>query len=74
MALAQRAARLGIQLTIDAEEADRLDLSLDVIEALALDPATRAWPGWVWRCRRTASGRWTSSTGWRRSRGARAGA
>ena len=27
--------RLGIQLTIDAEEADRLDLSLDVIEALA---------------------------------------
>jgi RHH-type proline utilization regulon transcriptional repressor/proline dehydrogenase/delta 1-pyrroline-5-carboxylate dehydrogenase len=45
MALAQRAARLGIQLTIDAEEADRLDLSLDVIEALALDPATRAWPG-----------------------------
>ena len=36
---------LGIQLTIDAEEADRLDLSLDVIEALAKDPATRHWPG-----------------------------
>jgi RHH-type transcriptional regulator, proline utilization regulon repressor / proline dehydrogenase / delta 1-pyrroline-5-carboxylate dehydrogenase len=44
-ALAQRAAGLGIQLTIDAEEADRLDLSLDVIEALARDPATRHWPG-----------------------------
>ena len=29
--LARQAARLGIQLTIDAEEADRLDLSLDVI-------------------------------------------
>src|SRR6202790_4093449 len=44
-ALAQRAADLGIQLTIDAEEADRLDLSLDVVEALAKDPATRHWPG-----------------------------
>jgi RHH-type proline utilization regulon transcriptional repressor/proline dehydrogenase/delta 1-pyrroline-5-carboxylate dehydrogenase len=44
-ALARRAAGLGIQLTIDAEEADRLDLSLDVIEALAKDPATRQWPG-----------------------------
>jgi RHH-type proline utilization regulon transcriptional repressor/proline dehydrogenase/delta 1-pyrroline-5-carboxylate dehydrogenase len=44
-ALARRAAALGIQLTIDAEEADRLDLSLDVIEALAEDPATRQWPG-----------------------------
>jgi RHH-type transcriptional regulator, proline utilization regulon repressor / proline dehydrogenase / delta 1-pyrroline-5-carboxylate dehydrogenase len=43
--LARRAANLGIQLTIDAEEADRLDLSLDVIEALAKDPATRQWPG-----------------------------
>jgi RHH-type transcriptional regulator, proline utilization regulon repressor / proline dehydrogenase / delta 1-pyrroline-5-carboxylate dehydrogenase len=43
--LARRAAKLGIQLTIDAEEADRLDLSLEVIEALARDPATRAWSG-----------------------------
>jgi RHH-type transcriptional regulator, proline utilization regulon repressor / proline dehydrogenase / delta 1-pyrroline-5-carboxylate dehydrogenase len=43
--LVRRAAHLGIQLTIDAEEADRLDLSLDVIEALAKDPATRDWPG-----------------------------
>ncbi|HUX74746.1 MAG TPA: bifunctional proline dehydrogenase/L-glutamate gamma-semialdehyde dehydrogenase PutA [Steroidobacteraceae bacterium] len=44
-ALAAQAAEAGIQLTIDAEEADRLDLSLDVIEALSGDPATRAWPG-----------------------------
>ena len=44
-ALVRRAAALGIQLTIDAEEADRLDLSLDVIEALAKDPSTRHWPG-----------------------------
>jgi RHH-type proline utilization regulon transcriptional repressor/proline dehydrogenase/delta 1-pyrroline-5-carboxylate dehydrogenase len=43
--LARQAARLGIQLTIDAEEADRLDLSLDLIEALAKDPATLDWPG-----------------------------
>src|SRR6202051_3482793 len=42
--LVRRAADLGIQLTIDAEEADRLDLSLDVIEALGKDPATRHWP------------------------------
>ncbi len=45
ISLALRAAKHGIQLTIDAEEADRLDLSLDVIEALARDPATREWPG-----------------------------
>jgi RHH-type proline utilization regulon transcriptional repressor/proline dehydrogenase/delta 1-pyrroline-5-carboxylate dehydrogenase len=43
--LARRSARLGIQLTIDAEEADRLDLSLDIIEALAKDTATKEWPG-----------------------------
>jgi RHH-type proline utilization regulon transcriptional repressor/proline dehydrogenase/delta 1-pyrroline-5-carboxylate dehydrogenase len=44
-ALCRSAAAAGIGLTIDAEEADRLDLSLDVIEVLARDPATRAWPG-----------------------------
>lgn len=43
--LARQTARLGLQLTIDAEEADRLDLSLDVIECLAADVATRDWPG-----------------------------
>jgi RHH-type proline utilization regulon transcriptional repressor/proline dehydrogenase/delta 1-pyrroline-5-carboxylate dehydrogenase len=43
--LARRAAGCGIQLTIDAEEADRLELSLDVIESLARDAATRDWPG-----------------------------
>jgi RHH-type proline utilization regulon transcriptional repressor/proline dehydrogenase/delta 1-pyrroline-5-carboxylate dehydrogenase len=43
--LARRAARLGVQLTIDAEEADRLELSLDIIEALAGDAVTREWPG-----------------------------
>ena len=43
--LARRAARAGIGLTIDAEEADRLDLSLDIVEALARDPETRGWNG-----------------------------
>ncbi len=45
MALARAACRAGIGLTLDAEEADRLDLSLDVIEALARDPETRHWEG-----------------------------
>ena len=43
--LARRAAKAGIGLTIDAEEADRLDLSLDIIDAIARDPQTRAWNG-----------------------------
>jgi RHH-type proline utilization regulon transcriptional repressor/proline dehydrogenase/delta 1-pyrroline-5-carboxylate dehydrogenase len=45
LGLARRAAALGVQLTVDAEEADRLDLSLDVVEALAADVQTLAWPG-----------------------------
>ncbi|MBS0378042.1 MAG: bifunctional proline dehydrogenase/L-glutamate gamma-semialdehyde dehydrogenase PutA [Proteobacteria bacterium] len=43
--LARQAARAGIGFTIDAEEADRLDLSLDIIETLARDPVTRDWDG-----------------------------
>ena len=34
-----------ISLAIDAEESERLDLSLDVTEALALDPALGDWQG-----------------------------
>jgi RHH-type transcriptional regulator, proline utilization regulon repressor / proline dehydrogenase / delta 1-pyrroline-5-carboxylate dehydrogenase len=45
VALARRAAANGVQLTIDAEEADRLMLSLGVIAAIASDAATRDWPG-----------------------------
>jgi RHH-type transcriptional regulator, proline utilization regulon repressor / proline dehydrogenase / delta 1-pyrroline-5-carboxylate dehydrogenase len=45
LALGRQAAAANIQLTIDAEEADRLDLSLDVIEALAADTGTRDWQG-----------------------------
>jgi RHH-type transcriptional regulator, proline utilization regulon repressor / proline dehydrogenase / delta 1-pyrroline-5-carboxylate dehydrogenase len=43
--LALSAARAGIGFTIDAEEADRLDLSLDIIETLARDVRTREWDG-----------------------------
>ena len=38
-----RAARMG--LNIDAEEADRLSLSLDVIEAVLGDPSLAGWEG-----------------------------
>jgi RHH-type transcriptional regulator, proline utilization regulon repressor / proline dehydrogenase / delta 1-pyrroline-5-carboxylate dehydrogenase len=43
--LARKAAGAGIGMTIDAEEADRLDLSLDLIEAVARDEATLDWDG-----------------------------
>jgi RHH-type proline utilization regulon transcriptional repressor/proline dehydrogenase/delta 1-pyrroline-5-carboxylate dehydrogenase len=44
-ALAHRARDAGIGFTIDAEEADRLDLSLDLVEALALAPGLAGWDG-----------------------------
>jgi RHH-type proline utilization regulon transcriptional repressor/proline dehydrogenase/delta 1-pyrroline-5-carboxylate dehydrogenase len=43
--LCELAARANINLTIDAEEVDRLELSLDVFEALAAQVA-RHHPGW----------------------------
>src|SRR5436190_9644592 len=43
--LARRARRVGIGLTIDAEEAERLELSLDLVEALALAPDLAGWDG-----------------------------
>ena len=44
-ALALEAAGAGIGLTVDAEEADRLDLSLDVIQAISGDPDLADWNG-----------------------------
>jgi RHH-type proline utilization regulon transcriptional repressor/proline dehydrogenase/delta 1-pyrroline-5-carboxylate dehydrogenase len=44
-ALAQHAKAQGIGFTIDAEESERLDLSLDLIEGLALDPMLAGWDG-----------------------------
>ena len=43
--LAGLARGYDIGLNIDAEEADRLDLSLDLLEALCLDPALAGWNG-----------------------------
>jgi len=44
-ALAALARSYDIGLNIDAEEADRLELSLDLLESLALDPALAGWDG-----------------------------
>lgn len=43
--LAQLAKSYGIGFTIDAEEADRLELSLDLIEATFSDPSLDGWEG-----------------------------
>ncbi|MFT5208290.1 MAG: RHH-type proline utilization regulon transcriptional repressor/proline dehydrogenase [Flavobacterium sp.] len=43
--LALSASQYDIGLTVDAEEADRLDLSLDIIEAVFSDPDLLTWQG-----------------------------
>ena len=43
--LALLARRYDIGLNIDAEEADRLDLSLDLLEALCFSPGLSGWNG-----------------------------
>ena len=43
--LARAAKAAGIGLTVDAEEADRLEMSLDIIAAVAADPSLRGWDG-----------------------------
>ena len=45
VALAQAAKKAGIGCTIDAEEAERLDLSLDIIDAVAADTSLKDWDG-----------------------------
>lgn len=45
LTLAQLAKQYNIGFTIDAEEADRLDLSLDIIEQVFLDPSLAGWQG-----------------------------
>ena len=44
-ALAALAKSYDIGFNIDAEEADRLEISLDLLESLALDPALAGWNG-----------------------------
>ncbi|WP_058836704.1 bifunctional proline dehydrogenase/L-glutamate gamma-semialdehyde dehydrogenase PutA [Luteimonas abyssi] len=45
LSLAQRAKAQDIGLTIDAEEADRLELSLDLIDQVFRDPSLEGWEG-----------------------------
>src|SRR5476649_1934137 len=44
-ALALLARRYDIGLNVDAEEADRLEISLDLLEALSFDPELAGWNG-----------------------------
>ena len=43
--LARMAKRHDLNFTIDAEEADRLELSLDVVDLLLFDPSLAGWDG-----------------------------
>ncbi len=45
LSLVDQAAQANLNLTVDAEESDRLELSLDLFEAIARHIATR-WPQW----------------------------
>ena len=45
LSLALAAKRANMGLNVDAEEADRLDLSLDVIERVLADPRLAGWDG-----------------------------
>ena len=44
--LAQLARSYGIAYTVDAEESERLELSLDIIEATFSDPSLEGWEGY----------------------------
>lgn len=45
LSLAQLAKKYDIGMNIDAEEADRLELSLDLLEALCAAPSLKGWSG-----------------------------
>jgi len=45
LVLAQQACGLNIGMNIDAEEADRLEISLDLLERLAFEPSLNGWDG-----------------------------
>lgn len=45
LTLCQTAMRAGVNLCLDAEEADRLDLSLDLVEKLLEVPSLDGWEG-----------------------------
>jgi RHH-type transcriptional regulator, proline utilization regulon repressor / proline dehydrogenase / delta 1-pyrroline-5-carboxylate dehydrogenase len=45
LGLAQKAKAAEIGFCVDAEEADRLDISLDIIEQVSADPSLTGWNG-----------------------------
>ncbi|MDR3476403.1 MAG: bifunctional proline dehydrogenase/L-glutamate gamma-semialdehyde dehydrogenase PutA [Gammaproteobacteria bacterium] len=45
LTLAQQAKAQNIGMTVDAEEADRLELSLDIFESVFSDPSLAGWEG-----------------------------
>src|SRR5581483_9339126 len=45
LALAEIARDAGIGLTIDTEESERLEPSLDLLESIAVAPSLRGWDG-----------------------------
>jgi RHH-type proline utilization regulon transcriptional repressor/proline dehydrogenase/delta 1-pyrroline-5-carboxylate dehydrogenase len=45
LALCRRARGHGLGLNIDAEESERLELSLDLLERLCMEPSLRGWDG-----------------------------
>ena len=45
VALAEQAAAKGIALTVDAEESERLEMSLDIIGTVAALPSLKGWEG-----------------------------
>ncbi len=68
LGLARAAASANIALTVDAEESERLDLSLDLIAQVAADPALAKWDGLgmavqAYSKRATAVCRWADALG-----------
>ncbi|HEY5139544.1 MAG TPA: bifunctional proline dehydrogenase/L-glutamate gamma-semialdehyde dehydrogenase PutA, partial [Methylococcales bacterium] len=45
LTLAQKARAANISITIDAEESERLEMSLDIFAAVSTHPDLSAWPG-----------------------------
>ncbi|MBI3440474.1 MAG: bifunctional proline dehydrogenase/L-glutamate gamma-semialdehyde dehydrogenase PutA, partial [Proteobacteria bacterium] len=45
LVLAQKCAHFGIGMTVDAEEAYRLEISLDIIKNVFADPSLKSWDG-----------------------------
>ena len=71
-ALATLAASQGIGLTIDAEESERLEMSLDIIEKVAALPALKGWDG-LGMAVQAYSKRGRAVIGWAEALGAKTG-